>query len=106
MINSAIPKPDKQKFMKKWLMIMALSIVIIFLWILFAPFGVINIYLLNKEKARIVELNNIKSKEVNQLKYQVDGLKDPSVRETVLREELGWVKDKEFVYIFPDREKK
>jgi cell division protein FtsB len=106
MINSAIPQPDKQKFLKKWLLIMGFFILIIFLWSVFAPFGIINIFLLNKEKTRLVVLNNSKAKEINQLKYQVDGLKDPSARENILREELGWAKDKDFVYIFPDKENK
>lgn len=106
MMNSAILRTDKHKFLKKWLLVFACSLFVISLWIIFSPFGVIKIYLLKKEKARLAESNQIKTQEIAQLKYQVDGLKDPSAREIILREELGWVKDNEFIYVFPDKEKK
>jgi cell division protein FtsB len=106
MINSAIPRTDKHKFIKRWLLILAGSLFVLSLWIIFAPFGAIKIFLLKKEKAQLIELTQAKARDVAQLKNQVDGLKDPQSREIILREELGWVKDNDMVYVFPDKEKK
>ena len=93
-------KPFKKNYVAYFLMFCCLA-VFLFVWLAFGPHGLIDLYGMRKEKEKsLTQIQELREKN-KELTAEIRRLKgDPEYLESIVRKELGMVRENEIIYRF------
>lgn len=98
-----MPAPSPSRWLRFWIVLNGALVAALIGGTFFGSGGVVRHEKLSDELRRVRELNSDLERENVRLKREVEALRhDPEYVQRVIRDELGWVRSDEMVFLFPD----
>lgn len=95
---------SRPRWLRVWVVVNTGLVFLLVGGALFGSDGVVRHERLSEELNHVKELNADLERDNAQLKREVEALRhDPEHLELVIRDELGWVRSDEVIFIFPDK---